>query len=320
MRKPIFLIAAMAATAAVASPMQTDNVVKAGVDAWSRGEYKKAVDQWRGPAGRGDADAQFNMGQAYKLGRGVTADLAAAEEWYRKAAVQGHRQAEDNYGLSLFQNNKRGEAVKWLEKSVARGEPRAQFVLGTMLFNGDVVQKDWVRAYALMVRANAVGLPQAAASLAQMDRYVGLQERQQGLALARRYEAEGGRAPMLAEATAPAARTEAPPTRAATPPAPTPSRPAPKPAAERPAPTPAAAPRRDGGWRVQLGAFRDAGNARGLWSKLSGNRALAGTQPSYPKAGAVTRLLVGPFASSAEASRACASIKSTGTPCLPVRN
>ena len=45
--------------------------VKAGVDAWSRGEYEAAVKQWRDPAIKGDADAQFNMGQAYKMGRGV---------------------------------------------------------------------------------------------------------------------------------------------------------------------------------------------------------------------------------------------------------
>lgn len=316
MRKPIFLLTALC-VATAAAPLQTDNVVKAGVDAWSRGEYKKAVDQWRAPAARGDADAQFNMGQAYKLGRGVTADLAAAEEWYRKAAAQGHRQAEDNYGLALFQNNKRSDAVKWLEKSVARGEPRAQFVLGTMLFNGDVVQKDWVRAYALMVRANAVGLPQAGASLAQMDRYIGLQDRQQGLALARKYETETGRAPMVADTPSAGSAAPAPKAAAPRPATPPPSRPALTPVAKAPAPKAAPAPRSDGGWRVQLGAFRDAGNARTQWSKAA--RSLPGAQPYYVKAGAVTRLLAGPYGSSAEATRACAAVKRAGIACLPTR-
>ena len=49
--------------------------VKAGVDAWARGDYPAAVRQWQGPADKGDADAQFNLGQAYKLGRGVPTDL-----------------------------------------------------------------------------------------------------------------------------------------------------------------------------------------------------------------------------------------------------
>ena len=68
----------MIAVPALAASMPGD--VKAGVDAWSRGEYKKAVEEWRGPAVAGDADAQFNLGQAYKLGRGVPVDLAMAEE------------------------------------------------------------------------------------------------------------------------------------------------------------------------------------------------------------------------------------------------
>ena len=53
--------------------------VKAGVDAWQAGDYRTAVDEWRPLAIAGDADAQFNLGQAYKLGRGVPADLAQAQ-------------------------------------------------------------------------------------------------------------------------------------------------------------------------------------------------------------------------------------------------
>ena len=54
---------------AVAAPALAD--VKAGVDAWARGDYAAAVKEWRGPATAGDADAQFNLAQAYRLGRGV---------------------------------------------------------------------------------------------------------------------------------------------------------------------------------------------------------------------------------------------------------
>ena len=81
---------AIAATAwsMIASPAFAD--VKAGVDAWGRGDYNAAVEQWRDPAIKGDPDAQFNMGQAYKMGRGVTADLNVALDWYKRAAAQGH--------------------------------------------------------------------------------------------------------------------------------------------------------------------------------------------------------------------------------------
>ena len=300
------LAGAMLATAAGAD-------VKAGVDAWARGDWATAVREWQQPAAAGDADAQFNLGQAYKLGRGVPMDMAQAERWYALAAQQGHAQAEDNYGLILFQNGKRADAVKWLEKSSQRGEARSQFVLGTMLFNGDAVPKNWRRAYALMTRASSAGLPQAASTLAEMDRYVPLPDRQAALAMARDLERNAGR-PALA-AIQPAAKMPRP-TPVATPaPKPTPA-PRPAPVAKAP-PAPAAkpAPVRDGGWRVQLGAFKDAGNARRLWSSVAAK--FAGRQPYYEAAGANTRLQVGPFASSAEATRACAAIRPT--PCVPMK-
>lgn len=302
------MIAAVPATAQVS----TQDPVKEGVDAWERGDYRAAVDKWRGPAIQGNADAQFNLGQAYKLGRGVPVDLIQAEEWYRKAAIQGHPQAEDNYGLALFQNNKRAQAVPWLERSANRGEPRAQFVLGTMYFNGDTVERDWVRAYALVVRSSQSGLPQAATALAQMDKYVSLDERQQGLALARKYEEMGNR-PQPTVAYLPA-----------NPPVSTPSRPATTTATPRPRPTPTPTPAptqvaakppavvRDGGWRLQLGAFGDPNNARKLGSQVGGR--FPGRQVSYVKSGSLTKVLVGPFASRAEAAGACRGLN----PCVPV--
>jgi len=317
-------LAAVLAMGLLTAPAFAD--VKAGVDAWARGDYRQAVDEWRPLAVKGEADAQFNLGQAYKLGRGVPVDLAMAEEWYRKAAQQGHPQAADNYGLALFQNNKRDQAVTWLERSAARGEPRAQYVLGTMYFNADIVKRDWVKAYALMTRANAAGLSQAAATLGQMDGYISLADRQKGTELARRYEADAGR-PALAEVTAPAPRPGASkPVAAAPRPTTTPEviearplqRPTPAPVASRPAPaaqTPARAPApaASGSWRVQLGAFRDPDGARRLWSQVSSR--FPGRQPYYVKAGALTRLLVGPFASQAEAARGCGGVK----PCVPTR-
>jgi cell division protein FtsN len=188
------LIGAMAlslTTVAVVMPALADT--KAGVDAWNRGDYAGAVAEWRKAAVAGDPDAQFNLGQAYKLGRGVPVDIAMAESWYRKAAQQGHVQASDNYGLALFQDGKPTEALPWLEKSAARGEPRAQLVLGTMLFNGDSVERDWVRAYALLVRSSAAGLPQGSQTLAEMDKYIPEDQRQRGLVLAKQYEAQSAR-------------------------------------------------------------------------------------------------------------------------------
>ena len=316
--------------------------VKAGVDAWSRGDYRQAVEEWRRDAVAGDPDAQFNLGQAYKLGRGVPVDPVLAEQWYGKAAAQGHPQAIDSYGLALFQNGKREEAVPWLEKSVARGEPRAQLVLGTMLFNGDIIKKDWVRAYALMVRSSAAGLPQGSQTLAQMDQYIPLDTRQQGLALARQYEASAGELqnqPEVAGQGSPGSirGTELPASMvsdenlsnsvsAPKPPKAAPPKPVvvakPKPVPVAPPVETAAAPIRTTtgkGWRIQFGAFRDTGNARGLWQRLSTSvGSLAGLQPKYPPMGALTALQVGPLPDRADAARVCGDVKARvpGTPCV----
>lgn len=312
--KSLWMAASAGALLLVAPASAQDDPVRAGVDAYERGDYRTAVEKWRAPANRGNADAQFNMGQAYKLGRGVTADLKQAEEWYRKAALQGHEQAEGYYGLALFENGKRAEAVQWLQRAVSRGDARAQYILGIMLFNGDAVQKDWVRAYALMVRSSASGLDAAVKARAQMDQYMPLGDRQQGLALARKYEEEfnrGGRPlpPVVAENTRPAPPAVTRPT----PPAAT--RPTPRPTPTAPAPAPARAtpaPARGGGWRIQLGAFGDPGNARKLWGQIGAR--FPGRQPYFVKTGSLTRLLVGPYASRTAATAACSAVK----PCVPV--
>jgi len=297
MKSHMLVVAAGMALIAAPACAQEDPV-KAGVEAYERGDYRTAVERWRGAAEKGSADAQFNLGQAYKLGRGVPVDLHQAEQWYGKAARQGHDEAEAFYGLALFENGKRAEAAPWLERAVARGDARAQYILGVMLFNGDAVEKDWVRAYALVVRASQSGLDAASKALAQMDQYVPLADRQKGLALARRYEEQynsGGMPLPPVQVAAPVrpqprtAEAAAPPSRA----------------------TPAA-PARDGGWRVQLGAFGDPNNARRLWAQTRAR--FPGRQAYFVKAGNLTKLLVGPFASRAEAVAGCRSV----SPCVPV--
>src|SRR3546814_11262569 len=104
--KQLFLAASVACLACTA-PGRAMADVKAGVDAWEQGKYDAAVKQWRPAAAAGDADAQFNLGQAYKLGRGVPMDIKAATEWSRTAAAPGHTPSAAHYTPLLFQYRKR---------------------------------------------------------------------------------------------------------------------------------------------------------------------------------------------------------------------
>ena len=269
--------------------------VKSGVEAWQDGDHAGAVAIWRNLADKGDADAAFNLGQAFRLGRGVPADSGQAKRWFEAAANKGHVDAQVSLGLLLFDSGERGAAMSWLRKAADKGEPRALLVVGTALFNGDGIKQDRVLGYAYVSRAAAQGLAPARSTLAEMDTIMPLEDRKRGVAIA------------LA-----AAKSSAPPE----------SKPDAKPAPAKPpvvatvsgAAKATAAAR--GEWRVQLGAFSARGSAEGLFRKLSGSAALAGRQPYYVPVGKVTRLQAGPFEGRAAAAAACARL--APQPCFPV--
>src|SRR5213075_80444 len=175
------LAGAILATAA--APVSAQNV-KAGIEAWQRADYAGAVAIWRPLAEKGDADAAFNLGQAYRLGRGVPVNLAAAQTWFERAADKGHVDAQATLGLLLFQNGNQAEGLKWLKAAAEQGEPRALLVYGTALFNGDSVPQDPVLGYAYVSRAAAQGLAPAKSTLTEMDKIMTVEERKKGIAVA----------------------------------------------------------------------------------------------------------------------------------------
>lgn len=293
-----YLVAA--ALAVLVSTPLSGQSVRAGIDAWQRADYGSAVAIWRPLAERGDADAQFNLGQAYRLGRGVTINLGAAKAWFERAATSGHLDAQTTLGLLLFQNGDQQQGMKWLKRAAEQGEPRALLVYGTALYNGDGVTQDRLLGYAFVSRAAAQGLSPAKDTLEQLDELMPAADRQKALALARSIP-NGSPVPPKAAKPPRSAQTATPKASPA------------KPKAQSPKPAPA--PAASGNWRIQLGAFSQRGSAEAMYRRVAGKAALAGRSPFYVAAGSVTRLQVGPFGSKAAAAAACASL---GTACFPV--
>ena len=285
--------AALVLATPTALPAQS---VKAGIEAWQRADYASAVAIWRPLAEKGDPDAAFNLGQAYRLGRGVSTNLATAKTWFERSAEKGHVDAQTTLGLLMFQNGDQTEGLRWLKNAAEKGEPRALLVYGTALVNGDGLTQDPALGYAYVSRAAAQGLAPAKETLKQLDQILSLDDRKKGVAIAR---AKAKASPPPKSKRERSARV------AAAKPAP-----APKPTA---APVERAAAR--GAWRIQLGAFSQRGSAEALYQRLSGNSALAGRQPFYIAAGSITRLQVGPFETKSAASAACRAI---GKACFPV--
>jgi uncharacterized protein len=340
MGRTLFLVGALALSTVATPALAQANDTKAGVDAFMQGDYDRAIRIWRPLAISGDADAQYNLGQAYWLGRGVANDPKQAEDWYRRAAEQNQPKARDAYGLLLFQTGRRQEALPYIEESAGRGMPQAQYVYATLLFNGDLVQKDWIRSYALMTRASAAGVQAASAGLAQLDKFIPLDQRQRGLQLARAFELSASK-PDMAPVTPPAKTPLSKPIRTVELPrsepgsAPdnpavaletsqkpvTPRMPPVKPALVKVATAPAKpVPAQVGGnWRVQLGAFGNGAKASALWGTLRGKvAALSPYQSFVVPAGAVTRLQAGPLPSRAAADKLCGTVKAAGNACIPV--
>jgi uncharacterized protein len=301
---------------ATAAPISAQSV-RTGIEAWQHSDYAGAVAIWRPLAEQGDADAQFNLGQAYRLGRGVPTNLSAAKTWFERAASQGHVDAQTTLGLLLFQNGEQAEGLKWLKMAAEQGEPRALLVYGTALVNGDTVTQDPILGYAYVSRAAAQGLEPAKNTLDQLDQVLPLADRKRGVAMARDL-AKAAPAPTSEPkqtAAAKAGRTAR--TRGADLAPETVSKAASAPrAAKEPNPRPVqAASAVAGAWRIQLGAFSQKGSAEALYRKLAGKSPLAGRHAFYVPAGAVTRLQVGPFESKAAAQSACNAL---GVACLAI--
>ena len=271
--------------------------VKAGIEAWQKGEPAKAIAIWRALAAKGDSDAAFNLGQAYRLGRGVAADTGQAKKWFERAARVGHLDAQVSLGLLLFDSGSRREGLTWLSRAAERGEARALLVVGTALFNGDDLPQDPVKGYAYVSRAAAQGLAPARTTLAEMDRVLPLDKRRKGVALAQE-AARGAKSPASVD---PIPKKTAVPKLEATAQSTVTANAAVKASAR-------------GVWRIQLGAFSNKGSAQALFGKLQGK--LGGAQAYYVPVGAMTRLQVGPFESRATANAACSLLKPQ--PCFAV--
>jgi hypothetical protein len=90
------------------------------------------------PREREDAESQFELGQRFEKGEGVSQDDARAAEYYLKAAAQGHTEAQFYLGLVYGQGrgvSRNGAAAQqWLRQAAEQGHPGAQYHLGVQLY------------------------------------------------------------------------------------------------------------------------------------------------------------------------------------------
>ena len=89
--------------------------IRLGKAAYYQGHFKIAFSLLVNANVDKDADAQFMIGQMYAKGNGVTKDQNAADEWFWKAAQQGHadaaREAEKSLNHKMAELERKEQAI-----------------------------------------------------------------------------------------------------------------------------------------------------------------------------------------------------------------
>jgi TPR repeat protein len=116
----------------LSTPARSD--YEAGVEAYSKGDFKAAMAEWLPLAEGGDAVAQNSVGALYDRGLGVDEDDAAAVFWYQKAAEQdlplAMRNLASKYASGHGVPYDKALADSWYEKAAKLGDPGAIQHLG----------------------------------------------------------------------------------------------------------------------------------------------------------------------------------------------
>jgi len=132
-----------------------------GFEAFKKGDYVSAINEWLPLAKDGDAVAQRNMALMYYNGNGVPQDYKAAIKWYTLAAEQGDAQAEYVLGHSYETGDGVPQdykaALKWYTLATEHGHSDAPNFLGIMYAAGNGVPKDYIRAHMFFNLAAAYG-------------------------------------------------------------------------------------------------------------------------------------------------------------------
>jgi TPR repeat protein len=118
----------------------------------------------------GDTGAQFELACSLDFER--PSDTRRAAIWYRRAAEQGHAEAQNNLGEYLRDEigtrTALKEAVAWFRKAADQGYPDAQLSLGYAHYKGEGVPRDWDEALKWYRRSARQGNVSAQANIGHM--------------------------------------------------------------------------------------------------------------------------------------------------------
>ena len=148
-------------------------------------------------AQKGNAEAQFKVGEMYETGFGVKEDKTEAANWITKAADQGHETA--GFKLLFWDIEKNGVTdankgkLEALRAKANEGNAQAQYYVGKMYSRGVGVERDSGKALDWLNKAALVGVLEAERESAMV------RENQQRWALEKKRQEEKKRAEQRAK-------------------------------------------------------------------------------------------------------------------------
>lgn len=124
-------------------------------------------------AQKGNAEAQFKVGEMYESGRGVEKNRIEALRWINKAAAQGHQVA--GYKLLYYDMKINGVTadnkprLDELQRAADAGDGHAQYYVGLLHARGVGLQKNSTAALEWLNKASLVGVTAAEAEIARVN-------------------------------------------------------------------------------------------------------------------------------------------------------
>ncbi len=119
-------------------------------------DEEKAVELCKHSADLGYPQAQYYMGFLYASGNSVEQNFNLATEYYRKAADQGIVEAQSMLGETVYKSSdltvNKKDAVKYLVMS-ANHDPESMTELAKIYLDGEILEKDVKKAFALLNNA-----------------------------------------------------------------------------------------------------------------------------------------------------------------------
>ncbi len=147
--------------------------MQAGHEAFTSGDFKKALEVWKPLAEKGNSQAQFYLSTLYSNGEGIEQDVFSALSWLTSSAQAGYSAAQFNLGNRYYhgrwveQDHLR--AAQWWRKAAEQGVPQAAYNLGSLYYHGQGLKKNKDEAMRWYRKAAELGSDEAKKVLAKLE-------------------------------------------------------------------------------------------------------------------------------------------------------